>query len=174
MPGINLLPQELKPKGYALKASKSLRQFAILSIVILFLALIGFTVISVFLSIQNRSLANKEESLKNDIKSLEQTEQKLVLIQNRLAGIDKIVSNGSAREEIEILETIIEKNPQNISIVGAKIDSNQLIVSIEAADSSSLTGFYSLLINSNFKYIELDSFNYDSANGYKVDIAISK
>ncbi len=173
MPEINLLSQELKPSGYAVKASKRLRQLAVLSIIILVITAIGFTVSSVFLSVQTKNIAKNEEKLKNDIKNLEQTEQKLVLIKNRLAGVEKIVNDKSAKEELDILETIIEKDPQNINIYGIKLDSDKAIISVGIENSSYVTTFYSLLLNSNFRTISLESFTFDPKFGYKIDIAIS-
>ncbi len=173
MAGINLLPQELKPSGYAIKASKKLRQFAILSIVVLVIAAIGFTVVSAYLSIQTKRIATNEDKLKRDIKNLEQTEQKLVLIKDRLSGVEKIISNKSAQEEVAVLKSIIEKNPQNVKILGAKLDTKEIIISLGFENSSYISTFYSLLLNSNFKSIALESFNFNPKTGYTVDISIS-
>ncbi len=172
MSGINLLPQESKPKGYAVNATKTLKKFSIFSIIFLLLTITVITTVNLFYGVQTRTLSSKEESLKKEIKALEDTEQKLVLIKNRLNGISSIMSESNSKKQIEMFQRIIEQNPADVSILGAKLENEKFVINVGTDDSKKITNFYRLLASLNFDSVELDSFTYD-VRGYRLGIAIN-
>lgn len=173
MAGINLLPSEKKPKGYAVKASKTLKKIAVLSLIVLFVGLMIYAGSSVFLNIQRRSFISKEDKLKSEIKALQQTEQKLILVEDRLSGIKNILSANNTNDEVQTIGTILSNNPQNVSITGIKLDTQTAVINIAANNSADLTGFFKLLSESNFTQVNLSGFSFDEEKGYKLDIAIT-
>jgi hypothetical protein len=170
---INLLPEELKPKGYALKLSKPLRQFALVSVITFFAALFIYLVSSFIISLRTGSLVKSQATLENGIRALGQTEQKFVLVEDRVNKIGKILSHDTAFQQTQILQTIVSNHPQNITIKSAKLDKDQAIIAVSTDSSQNLTKFITFLVNNNFKTIDLTSFSYDKTRGYDVEIAVS-
>jgi len=173
MPEINLLPQELKPKGYAIKLSKTFRKVATIGLVIFFVFFLLFVAASIFLSYQTRNLKAKEVALKNEIVAHEQTEQKLVLVADRLQKISEIKSSDDAKQEVGIIQSVMGKNPQNIIIEEVTLTRDSAKLKISTDRSSNLTKFFTMIYTLGFKKINLLSFDYSAALGYRVEISIT-
>ena len=81
---INLLPTDLSPKGPVIKLAKSLKNIAIAGFVVFIISLVSLIVFLLFISTNLSSSTARQEQLKTSIKSLEQTEQRLVMVKDRL------------------------------------------------------------------------------------------
>jgi len=174
MSDINLLPEELKPKGYAVNLSKALRKVATVALVI-FLAFFAVYVASNFIfSSQERSVSAKEESYKTEILALEKSEQKYVLVKDRLAKSSKIKTLNHADEEVEVVKSLIQKIPQDVSLAGISVDENSALIQISADNSSGITKFFSVLLSSGFSKIDLTAFSYDQIDHYLIEVDIYK
>lgn len=171
MSDINLLPVEDKPKEYIVSASKSLRRISYMSVSVLIIISIAALLANLYFSLQTKSLASKEDALKKQILVLQETEQKLVLIENRLSGIDKILKEKSTKDQLDKLQRVLDKNPTDVSLVKVELEPEQLIVSVGATDSKSVTSFYRLLSEPSFNSVDVDSFEY-SPGGYEVSLSI--
>ena len=174
MPAINLVPPELKPKRSILALASLLKRVVIVGLTTFLVstavAVSGFLLVSRQLS---KAISNKEE-LKTSIKALEETEKRLILVQDRLDRADKILASPASAEEIRILESVIQAMPEALSFTKAELTPRKTLVAILAGDSSSLSKFFaSVQALQTFKRIELTSLIY-SPDGYKVELAFTK
>lgn len=174
MPAINLVPPELKPKRSILALASLLKRVVIVGLtaflVSIAVAVSGFLLVSRQLS---NAISHKEE-LKTSIEALEETEKRLVLVQDRLDRANKILAFPTSVEEIRILESVVQAMPEALSFTKAELTPAKTQVAILAGDSSSLSKFFaSVQALQTFKQIELTSFNY-SSGGYAVELAFIK
>lgn len=172
---INLLPQELKPKGYVVKLSVRLKKYAI-TLAVLFLVLVVFLGGAIFvLSLRMRSSLERQESLKAEIKLLEDTEQKLVLIRDRLEKIDLILSEKDSRGAVSILKEVNGILSEETDITEAQLKAQGLDLTLTTSTSASLTKFLASLVSfPNFQKIELLKLEYSQAGGYKLKLSLSR
>ena len=174
MSEINLLPQELKPKGYAIKLSKTFRKVATVCLIVFFVGFVLFIGANVLLSFQVRSLKNTDSVLKSEIAALEQTEQKLILVEDRLQKIINIQESNDSTEEVESIQAILDRSPLDVLIEEITLNNNSANLVISTDRSSNLTRFLSVVFTLGFRRIDLKSFDYNESSGYKVEVAIAK
>src|SRR4030042_2652884 len=99
MAAINLLPKDLLPSAGLIKTAKLLKNLLTLGFGIFTIVLVGLVAFFVLNSISLRSSTARQEELKNSIKALEQTEQGLVLVKDRLTKVKEVLAKDSGAEE---------------------------------------------------------------------------
>jgi hypothetical protein len=174
MSGINLLPQELRPKTYAIKLSKTLKHAATISLTILFVALAVAAGVYFFLVYRGRTISNNGQIATNEIKTLEKTEQKLVLLHDRLEKIETITADTRSSDSALAFKEIVASLPQDVSVSDVKIDQSYLDLTVTAGSSSLLTRFFSTVTGLGYKDILLKSFFFDKEFGYRVELAVTR
>jgi Tfp pilus assembly protein PilN len=173
MPTINLLPRELKPKEYVLKLSRLLKKIAMAGFATyLFVALL---LVGAFLIISNRikAVMVHQEDLKSQVKALQNTEQSLLLTQDRLAKINQIYGAANVSKQVQMVDEIVSRLPEGVAFDGASLrpEGNEITVTI--GSSAYLTRFLELLKGSGYKRVELTSLILKGA-GYEVKVSIAK
>jgi|SRR3989344_890472 len=172
---INLLPTELRPKSYALKLSVSLRKIAIISTIV-------FLVVSTFLTaayllIGNRANASlkKQDDLKRQIKTYEDTEKKLVLIEDRLDKIKTISKSENVNDELAMLKNVIINSYSGAYIKDVELKTDKAVVLVVAGSSLDITNFFrSLLQNNEFSLVTLEQLKFSPSKGYEVELSLVK
>lgn len=167
---VNLLPKELRPKKYIVKISKVLTNVSLIALLVFIISAI--TVTSVYFVISNRlnSSQEKHEELITQIRALEETEQKIVLIKDRLEKISEMKSIVSASERVDILEDILNISDGIATVEGSTLTDNKANVLVSVDGSLNLTKFLSgLLISGGFKKIEMISFSFNNKVGYAME-----
>lgn len=174
MKGINLLPEELKPKTYAINLSKDLRKYATMGLVIFFIALMVMGGTYFALNIRQTALNKTESNLKKQVKSYEASEQKLVLVEDRLTKIGSVLSKHTSSDSLNSLELVKNNLPENVQIYGVEIKPEEADITIVTGTSSDLGKFITALSNMGFSKISLMSLSYLKGTGYKVEVGLSK
>ena len=170
---VNFLPEELKPKGYAVKLSKKLRKIAIICLSVFFITTVLYIGSNVLFSFEQKKLDTSEEELKGKIEALEETEQKLVLAQDRLQKIAAVHAAAHSQDKVDIASKILGKDLEGITIENFTLDNRATVVTFSTGNSQSITKFFTQLLNSDFKDIKVTSFNFDVNKGYEVEVTIS-
>ncbi len=172
MKGINLLPEELKPKTYAIKLSKQLRKLAVSSLVLFVIVLMVMAGSYLALRFRNSSLGNSEQKLRDQVKNYETSEQKLVLVGDRLSKIQKILESNSLKS-IENTDVIVNNLPEGVLISDIELDSEITNITITTDNSRNLSRFFGVITGLEFKKVALLSFTYSSEVGYQVEVGIT-
>lgn len=173
MSEINLLPEEHKPKGYALKVSHAFRKVQLLLFSILLLTIIMIAAANIILTVQNNKLVNKSEELKQEVQALTQTEQKLILFEDRVKKIKSIESGSKTYEKAQAIQNIILEIPAEVTLKSYVIDDDASVLTVTSTSSSDLTKYFSYILNSGSKTVKLNSFRYENGEGYEISLAVS-
>jgi hypothetical protein len=171
---INLLPQELRPKTYAIKLSKSLRKIANVGLVVLFIAIAIIGGVYGFLTYRSRTIVSNGDKVTRDIKTLESTEQKLVLVQDRLNKVNTVLGAQNASDTASIFYEVSKALPEGVVISESKLDSTYANITIMANSSMLISKFISELTSLGYKNIMLKSFGFDKEIGYRVEVSVAR
>lgn len=169
MHGINLLPADLTPKKSILKLSSAAKKISIVGYSLVLISAVVFVGIFFMLSRQIQTSLSNQARLKSTISSLEQTEQRLILVKDRLEKVDKVLGSKSANQEIEFFDDLLSMFPEGVSLDEANLSAEGTKITLKMQKSSSLVEFLATLLSSGtYSHIELESFAYNSQTGYKV------
>lgn len=173
MTDINLLPQELKPKSYAIKLSKTLRRIALYFLVVFLITLMVLGATYVGLTIRLGSLTKSERDLELRVGNLQDSEQKLVLIKDRLAKIENILNSEASKIDLAVIDLVSKNLPDRVVITSVEIIQGVTVIGISASSSQNLGRFFSVLSNLNFNRVLLSSFFYSRETGYRIVVQIA-
>src|SRR5229473_1748050 len=122
MAKINLLPIELSPSRGSVKVAATIKKITIVvSGIFLFGALVGVMFILLQRS-QVSALSAKEKSLTQSIQSLQDTEQQLFLVKDRISKIKQVYGKPGAETAFHSLNTILTNLPPNVTVNSVEID----------------------------------------------------
>ena len=168
---VNLLPEALTVKKGTAAVAKILRSISVVSLVIaivLGLGLLGFFIVSSF---ELRSVQTNVESLKNQIKSQETTEQRMVLLKDRLAKIKLVSAIPSSSKALTSISPVLQTLPADASLGELAIDSQRIDSSFSFRNSVSLSSFFGNLKSFGaFPVITLASFGFNPSSGFLAGI----
>jgi hypothetical protein len=167
MPTINLLPTDLAPKGPTLRIVNYLKQIIFVGFVIFLLVSLGLAGFFILTSFELKDSVQKQEDLKVRIKTLEQTEQKIILLKDRVGKIKKILAMKDSQENIDNAQIVLGIAGGKVSIgeLDISVDKTKLSVSSETSLSFSqfLTSLTDLKI---YQTIVLSSLSFNPNSGY--------
>ncbi len=171
---INLLPTDLSPKAPAIKLAKSLKNLVIAGFVIFILGLMALIGYFIFISTELSSSAARQEQLKTGIKSLQETEQRLVLTKDRLKYVKEVLGETSATDDLEQLETLLLNLPEGVSLNRMDVGKDKVELTLLAANSLGVTqSLASLTAAGLYQRIVLLSFSFNPDIGYLVTLELS-
>jgi len=172
--GINLLPKDLTPDPRIQKISRYLRSAATGLAMILVISLIGLVAYFSFNSIALKNSQKAQEILKGNIKALEQTEQSLILVKDRLAKIAEVEKKQNVEKEIASLYDITTIIPPDIVVTESILGKESIEMTYLANNSLSLVKLMSTVATiTEYKRIDLLSFSFNSSVGYIVSVKFS-
>lgn len=175
MPVINLLPTDLSPKSSIAKASQVIKNVSIVGLVLVIVSAVGVIAFLIITSFQIRNSNAQQDQLKAGIKSLEQTEQRLVLTKDRLKHANEVLGKATAVGAIEDLNLLFSSLPENVQIRETKVTPSKTELSFVTKNSLDLTkALASLVTTDYYEKIKLTSFSFNISSGYRVSISFSK
>ena len=169
MANINLLPTDLGPDKAVADMSVKIKRTATLLAAFL-VVLITLAVGSVVL-ITNRAKESiqTQQELKASIKALEATEQKLILIKDRVDKSSQVFAADNATEHVEELEGLFDSLPPGVTIDRSEIFPGKSEVVFSAESSVLVVDLFEILKSSGkFRFVELLSLDYSQSEGYKI------
>lgn len=173
MANVNLLPPELGPKASVLKVVVLIKK-AVTGFLFVFLILgVAAIAFTYYLNLQLKKSTNSQEALKVSIRSLEQTEQKLYLVKDRLSKIKSVLALNTSAKELETLDQITSADTSGINMTGIEVTAGKINVTGSAV-SSDILGAYidTILANPVYKTIKLAGFTYNPKSGYSFGLDI--
>lgn len=175
MPAINLLPTDLSPKSSIAKAAQIIKNTSIVGLVLVVVSAIGVIAFLTTTSFQIRNSKTEQDQLKAGIKSLEQTEQRLVLTKDRLKYAEEILGKEAAVPALKDLNLLISSLPEEVNIRETQITATKTELSLIAKNSTALTQVLaSLVVTDYYEKIVLTSFAFNISTGYVVGVEFSK
>lgn len=172
MASINLLPTALLPNPSVLKLSKLLKTLVTLFLVLFVIVAAGVSGYFLINSYTLDASLKNQEALKKSVQSLEQTEQRLFLVKDRVAKVKEIYANPSVKPDVEALSKILTVIPTDASLTEADMDKNSLDTTFMVNNSLSLTQLMANLITQNtYSRVDLLSFSFNPKLGYIVSLS---
>lgn len=175
MESINLLPEVFKLNRSVVKLSKTLKKVS--AIVFVLLALVVSVSIGGFFVYKNRlnELTAKQNELKSQIKALKETEQRLVLVKDRLERVGNIYAKETPYKSVLTLEELIKQFPEGAVLETTSISVENLGMQVEIDSTSTFESMLDILIDSQlFDRIELTSLSYGPDTGYKIGLLLKR
>ena len=172
---VNLLPIDLSPKSASAKTAAALKKVVTFGFIFLIVFLVGLIAYLIILSIQYKASLKRQAQLKQSIKSLEQTEQQLLIIRDRLDKIKLIQARDSAIGGVGNLKYILANVPPTVNVRESKILGSKAELTFLARSSSDLVKTLStILAGSYYSKIDLASFSFNPNYGYSVNLEMAK
>ena len=172
MNDINLLPEELKPSRSVIKFSSGLNKIALLGVTTLLIVLVLAVSVYFFFSYMLSTSYKNQESLHGQIKAMEKTEQRLVLLKDRMAKIAVVYKEPKANDEVERLDSLTPMFPQGILVEGVSMEENDLKVAVSSPVLDNISKYIASVVTSGkFKKINLVSLAFDPGKGYVVELS---
>lgn len=171
MVDINLLPTDIAPKSPVNRAANLIKRIAIYGAVALIVFLLGIGGYIVYLQSQIRSSVSNQAELENSIRLLEQAEQSLVLLKDRIRRANTVLAKDTATPALENFEELTLVTSQGVGLTDAEINTEVSEVSYIISSSSQLVqlmaGVFSI---EAYERIELTSFGFSPTSGYLVGL----
>lgn len=166
---INLLSGDLVAKKPISKLANSLKNVAYIGYVVLILALIASGAYFFLLRSEINASKAAQDNLKTSIQSLQQTEQSLILVKDRISKAKAIFDAQKSADAISNFEELVTGLPADARMTEGDISSEVTTASFRVSSSTSLVQLMSGIISKNlYKNIQLKSFGYTPNAGYLV------
>lgn len=172
MATINLLPKDLLPNAAALKTATLIKNLITLALAVFVISVIGLVAYFFLNSLSIKNSSQKQDQLKTSIKSLEQTEQGLVLVKDRLAFLEQIDVKDSGKEETANLAKIYSLIPAGASMSEAVVSKDSLDTTFIAPDTSTLSRLMASVVSAtDYERVELLSFSFNPNVGFLTSLS---
>lgn len=168
---VNLLPENYTAKKGVALISRWIKTATLVSLVISIFSAIGLLAFFLIRSSELKNLQRNLTTLEGELSALNTSEQKLVLLKDRLEKIKAVKSLTSANESLDTIEPVINLLPQDASVSEISVDTQKIDASFIFRDTVALSAFLDNLESSgSFSAITLTSFGYTSQAGYLVGL----
>ena len=171
MSDINLLPFDLKPKESFLKISKVLKKFSLALFFLTFVALLISIGTILFLLYQVKNSKDKQQELTQNIRSLNQSEQQLIFLKDRIKKYNSVKGIDSTDEESLVLSRLYNILPPDLVISSLEMDVSSLVLELTASNSLTVKNFLDSLRSFEEEVIVLENLNYKNGS-YTVKLEI--
>ena len=170
---INLLPGDLAPKASVLKLANTLKKLSFLGFSLFIVATLGAVAFFIYLKTEVGSLRSSQEQSKKTISSLEKTEQRIVLVRDRVQKAERIIKTAPTEKRLQALTTLVLRFPKNVIFTSVEILPERLDLTILAPDSSILKETMSSFADSDlFKKVDMISLGLNPKSGYIVNLQL--
>lgn len=134
----------------------------------------GLAAYFVINSINLRTSIANQNTLKESIKSLEQTEQSLILVVDRLSKVKEINNKPSVAKELENLSSVLGAIPTEAKLTEAVLNRGTTDLSFMVENSTILTQLMaSIIIRTEYQRIDLLSFSFNPTLGYIISLSFA-
>lgn len=168
---LNLLPQSATVSTGLGKTLKQVKTVGIVLLGLFLFFVLGVSGYLVYGSINLSNLTNEEDSIKSRIKSQETVEQRMVLLKDRIAKINKARTSPSVQKNLSSVNSLITALPEGVVLTELNLDQKKTDLSLMFGTSNSLSSFLELVkTNAGFKRAALTAFSFNPVSGYTVGL----
>lgn len=168
---VNLLPEDLAVKKGTAKIAKLFKSLTTISLVVALVVGVGLLIFFLVSYFQLKGLESNIADVEAQVKAQETTEQRVVLLKDRLTKIKQIQAIEDASKPIEDISPFLNTLPVEASLGEFDVDSDKIDASFRFASSTSLNDFFTSLLDFDaFPRATLTSFGFNPNNGYLVGV----
>ena len=129
----------------------------------------------IYFSSRVNTLVATQDSLQTQIKSQETTEQKMVLLKDRINKIDTLFKTPSITDNIDKIDLLIKDLPEDSVLSELSLDVKKTDMSILFTNSKSLGDYLTnLKTKAVFKTASLTSFTFNPTAGYTLGLRFTQ
>lgn len=175
MADINLLPPDLTPNRKVVELANTVKKVSAVGYLVTIMLMAVGAGAFLILSQQLQTSRAKQEELKRQIYSLQQTEQRLILVKDRLAKVKGIWGKDSNTEEIETFQELIPLFPEGYEIRSVVFSEEQSQTAFVLPNSRAVVEFFAKIVSSGlYSKIQLQNFslNKDYTYGMQMNLVI--
>ena len=175
MSQINLLPTDMAPRPSVVKASTVVKKLTTIG-VILFIVCLGASIgLFLLFSSQLKDSTQRKAEIEQSVKALQATEQRLVLIKDRLSLIKDVLARQTATDELEAITNLINNLPEEVSVSEAKLQKDLTVASFKAEDSLALTRMMSTIFSlGTYGQVDLKTIRFLPITGFTAEFELAK
>ncbi|MBN1168784.1 hypothetical protein JXA63_02740 [Candidatus Woesebacteria bacterium] len=175
MTKINLLPDSFRVKSSSVRTAELLKKIYAILFVIVIIAM--STSIGLFYMYKTRvgEAEERKISLERQIKALEETEQRLILVQDRLSKVQQISEIKDVNEGLGVFEFVLDNSESKIIIGNVTVGEKSIEMQVSSESTLDTFQFISMLKDSQeFSDITVLSMNFSPRQGFATNIALMK
>lgn len=170
---VNLLPQDLSIPTSLTRTIKIIRAVNVISLAGFILFALGVAVFLVISSFQLQSISAENDQLTSQIKNLQTTEQKLVLLKDRVGKIKLAGGSDTTSPTVGLIGPLLSQLPTNASVNELTLDTKKITTSILFKSSNDVSSFFQKIYSStSFSLASLTSFGFNPKTGYLVSLSL--
>lgn len=170
---INLLPGDLAPKASVLKLANAFKKISLLGFALFLVGTLGGVAFFIYLTTEVENLRTDQEQSRKTITSLEQTEQRIILVRDRVQKAERIIKTAPTEKRLQALELLVSRFPKNVVFTSVEILPERLDLTILVPNSSVLKEAMSALADPElFKKVDMISLGLNPKSGYLVSLQL--
>lgn len=168
---INLLSGSIAPKGHVIKLVKSINTFSTVLFVILLIIVAGSGGLYYYNYQKSVEIGRRISSLETEIKNLQATETKVVLLADRLKKISAVKSGSSSLNGVLFISNLVKLFPENVVLTDADVSTNGTKLSLIVPTTAEIENLSSAIVaGSGYKNVIVTNISYSpERGGYLVD-----
>ncbi len=175
MKEINLLPKDIKPKESTLRFLHRLKSLNIVVFVLLVIVVSVNVSVSYLYENKIKESTSIQNGLKRDIKTLEETEKKIVLIKDRLNKLSLVENHHFAQNTYYDFQGIsrIFKNAQ-AHISNYNFEKDGVNIQVNCFSYRCINQLLAeISVNGVFKNVQIASFSFSKKNGFSITVMLN-
>ena len=116
---------------------------------------------------------DKNNTYKSNIKSLQEAEQNLVLVRDRVAKVKTILNDVSFEEKLDKVQRMLDTLPSKSQPDALEVNSTKSKILLKFDSLSGLSSFLKGLISGDdWDFINLDTLELSGAGNYKIELEL--
>lgn len=178
---INLLPPGFGITGTLGKILKLTRMLGVIGLALFLFFALGISAFFISSTMTLNGLNSDNGSLKDQIKTLQSSEQQVVLLKDRIGKINTVLGLPDAIKTLNIIEPFISNLSASSSLSQLDIDPIKIDLSLQFSSTADTSAFIKSLSNMKslpdskvFTSVVLTSFGYNPISGYLVGVSATK
>lgn len=172
---INLLPDSFKIKPSTVKTSELLKKIYIVLFVLIFISVATSIGLFYMYNSKIKDAETRKQSVITQIKALEETEQRLILVKDRLEKVEQISKASSAEKELKGFDFLVNDIDLYVVIERVVAENNSLTLNIKSNSTVETFDFLDSVEDSGeFSSIAIKSMRFNSGTGFETDMSLKK
>jgi len=171
MADLNLLPSDLKANKDVAKTARNLSKITF-AIGFLFVVAAAVGGAALFLFTQQATrLSENQQTLRENVSALEDTEQSLILVRDRIQRVQNILSSRGSYESVKKSDDIIANLAENAEFESLEVRSDLSKLTIILKDSDALSNLITELDDTTkYKNITIEDLSFSALLGYQLTV----
>ncbi len=171
---LNLLPPELAVSKSLGTSLKTIRMVGVILLAVFIIFVIGLTAVFIISSITLKNLTGDVTTLKSQITAQQVSEQRLVLLKDRLRKISTARTAASALSNLTKIDPFLATLSSDTSVSELNVDPQKIDLTLNFRSNNDLTAFLNDVSDSgSFKNVVISSFGLNPVSGYLVGMSLT-